>query len=173
MSSKILIVEDDSEIRKDFREFFERKNYLVDEAENGLEALNKVKKTKYEAIILDLIMPVMSGEKFLEKVNNLKIELSPTIILSAYLDIESIKKCIKFGVRCLLKKPFSPIDLYNITKVLLSNDEKTILPFIKSKDLNLQVITKDNDDGIDSLICNLKNDLLSTAKDTFQNLKKS
>ncbi|MFX1258994.1 MAG: response regulator [Promethearchaeota archaeon] len=166
---KILIIEDDKEIRKDFREMFENRNCIVDEAENGLEALNKVKKAKYNAIILDLRMPKMSGEVFLKEINNLEIKLRPIIIISAYLDNESIKKCIWFGARCLLKKPFSPLDLYNITKVLLSNDEEAVLSLIKSKGSDLKVITKSEDDVKKNLICNFENNLLIIAKDEFRN----
>jgi hypothetical protein len=63
---RILVVEDDPSIRMAVAEALEDMGYLVETASNGAEALAKVRADGFAAIVLDLMMPVMSGWEFLD-----------------------------------------------------------------------------------------------------------
>ena len=86
--------------------------------DNGSLALKRLETEEFDLIILDLMMPIMDGFKFLEtkgKSNN-KI---PVLVLSARSDMESIKKALELGAVDYVTKPFNASDLENKVKVLL------------------------------------------------------
>ena len=58
---KVLIVDDEELIRNIIRDYCHNEGYITDEAENGLEAIDKVKENDYDIIILDLMMPKLDG----------------------------------------------------------------------------------------------------------------
>ena len=61
MPKKILIVEDEANIRELLRLYLEREGYTVLEAENGVEGIKKWKSDKPDMLLLDVMMPVMDG----------------------------------------------------------------------------------------------------------------
>src|SRR5690242_15178451 len=81
----ILVVEDDLDIRECYQNLLERAGYHVTLAQNGLEALNQLSRERPSLILLDLMMPVMSGPEFLEA---MRLDESswniPVLIVSAY-----------------------------------------------------------------------------------------
>jgi len=66
--SNILVVDDESAIRKALREILEFEDYVVTEAENGIDAIIKVKQKKFDVVILDIKMPKMDGIEALERI---------------------------------------------------------------------------------------------------------
>ena len=65
---KILIVDDEFEMRQLLKIYLRKDNYQVDEAENGQEAYEKIKKNDYDLMILDVMMPIMDGWQTIEQV---------------------------------------------------------------------------------------------------------
>ena len=65
---KILIVDDEFEMRQLLKIYLRQDNYQVDEAENGQEAYEKIKKNDYDLMILDVMMPIMDGWQTIEQV---------------------------------------------------------------------------------------------------------
>lgn len=108
---KTILVVDDLEVnRASLRSIFEEK-YRVLEAENGKEALDVLKKEKYEVdvILLDLMMPVMDGTMFLEqKRNDVKIEGIPVIIITADDTTRRQVQTLELGADDYIVKPFIP-----------------------------------------------------------------
>ena len=101
---KILIVEDDADIREGLIELLENEGYAVDEAENGKVALSKLSNGMPFAILLDLMMPVMDGFAFLMEFEKLKAAASqdvPVLVLTAAGDRASQVK----GIRAVIRKP--------------------------------------------------------------------
>lgn len=70
MSQKILIAEDESDIREAMAEAIRQAGYEVSEAEDGEVALSKALSEHPDLILLDLVMPVMDGHKMLERLRN-------------------------------------------------------------------------------------------------------
>lgn len=79
----ILIVDDEEHIRLLFKEELEDEGYTVDLASNGLEALEKVKRTAYSVIVLDIKMPGMDGIQTLAEIKKINKD-QPVILCSAY-----------------------------------------------------------------------------------------
>jgi two-component system, response regulator, stage 0 sporulation protein F len=81
--ARLLIVDDEENIRFLFKEELEEEGYVVDVASNGLEALEKVKNADFDLVVLDIKMPGMSGIQALNEIKNMKKNL-PVILCSAY-----------------------------------------------------------------------------------------
>ncbi|NOZ46705.1 MAG: tetratricopeptide repeat protein [Chlorobi bacterium] len=85
---------------------------LIDEAENGKEAVKKIENNNYDIILMDLIMPVMDGfeaTKFVR--NNLKYNI-PILGMTALTRDEEKNKCFQCGMNDYISKPFEPDDLF-------------------------------------------------------------
>lgn len=67
MATKIAIIEDDQAISQMYRIKFEAENYIVETAENGKLGLELIEKMQPDIILLDLMMPIMTGEEMLAK----------------------------------------------------------------------------------------------------------
>jgi two-component system, response regulator, stage 0 sporulation protein F len=80
---KLLIVDDEENIRILFKEELEDEGYEVDMAANGYEALEKFKKGTYDLIILDIKMPGMDGIQVLNEIKNINKD-QPVVLCSAY-----------------------------------------------------------------------------------------
>ncbi|MCK9226471.1 MAG: response regulator, partial [Syntrophorhabdaceae bacterium] len=80
---KVLVVDDEENIRLLFKEELEEEGYEVDTASNGLEALEKVKTASFDVIVLDIKMPVMDGIQALNAIKNMNKD-QPVILCSAY-----------------------------------------------------------------------------------------
>lgn len=79
---RILVVEDDLEIRELIGYFLEKENYIVDKIDNGLDALKLLKKNKHSAIVLDLMIPGLDGKNLAKIVKTLPEEYgTPKIIM--------------------------------------------------------------------------------------------
>ena len=101
-SKNILIVDDDGNIRKLLKQELEYAGYITDEASDGLEALNKIKHKKYDLVILDVMMPGLSGFDVARVLkNNPDTADIPIIILSV---VEDKETGFKIGVEKYLIK---------------------------------------------------------------------
>lgn len=102
---RILVVDDDDLIRETVAEALELDGFDVDTARNGAEALDLVLKQPPNGIILDLMMPVMSGWQFLERcrADDLCSEV-PIVVMSAYSKLP--QEAATLGVKGCIAKPF-------------------------------------------------------------------
>ena len=125
---KLLIVDDEDNIRKVICEYCEASNYEYDEADNGENALKLLKKNNYDLLVLDIMMPKMDGFEVLKELP--KEYRIPTIILSAR--GEEIDKLQGFdlGIDDYLTKPFSPKELMARIKAILTRSNKIIDEYV-------------------------------------------
>lgn len=106
-----LLIVDDNELNRDMlTRRLERLGYKVSCAENGREALEKIRTESFDLLLLDIIMPVMNGFEVLAqlKAEPLLREI-PVIVLSASDQLEHVVKCIQRGAKDYLTKPFNPV----------------------------------------------------------------
>jgi CheY-like chemotaxis protein len=122
MTNKILLVEDIYFNQVLIQSLLTDWGYDVILAENGSEALAKMQSEKPNLIVLDLMLPIMDGFKFLEEKRNIGIN-TPVIVLSARNDMESINKAISLGAVDYITKPFNSNDLSNKLEAFLQNDK--------------------------------------------------
>ncbi|MEW9052389.1 MAG: response regulator transcription factor [Neobacillus sp.] len=106
---KILIVDDEMEMRLLLRLYLLQENYLVDEAENGREALSKVAKGRYDLMLLDVMMPEMDGWETIDQVR--KISDIPVIMLTAKGSLMDKVTGLSRGADDYLVKPFEVEEL--------------------------------------------------------------
>jgi len=102
----ILIVEDEVKILEVLEAYLKKAGYGVVTAINGNEAIYKYKQYNPKLIILDLMLPDISGEKICEIIR--KESEVPIIMLTAKVEEESILKCFSLGTDDYITKPFSP-----------------------------------------------------------------
>jgi two-component system response regulator HydG len=107
---RIMIVDDEMIIRESFSQWFQKAGYDADTAASGFEALEKLERTPFDLMFVDIKMPKMSGIELLKKV---KADYADTIvvIITAYGSIESAVEAMKLGAADYLLKPFKPDQL--------------------------------------------------------------
>ena len=102
--AKILVIDDEPSIRTVLRDILEMENYQVEEAKDGIDALSKIKKHKFEAAICDIKMPKMDGLELLERINILSPD-TPVIMISGHGNIATAVEAVKKGAFDYIAKP--------------------------------------------------------------------
>ena len=133
---KILIVDDEQGIRQIIKEYCLNENYEVEESSSGKEALELLKKNKYNLMVLDIMMPEMDGFTMLKEWP--KDKRIPTIILSARGEEYDKLSGFDLGIDDYLTKPFSPKELIARIKAILNrtNQNKKDIYTYKSLEIN-------------------------------------
>ena len=108
--TKILVVDDERGLREGCRRILESESYSVILAEDGKQGLELLQKNSYDLILVDLMMPVMSGMELLEKTNELEGDLVK-IVITGFATIETAVEAMKHGAYDYIPKPFSPDQL--------------------------------------------------------------
>lgn len=117
---RILIVDDETDIREVVKEYAHVNGFETDEVDDGLKALDLVARNHYDCIILDVMMPYLDGFSACRKIK--EIQDVPIIILSAR--SEEYDKLFGFdqGVDDYVTKPFSPKELIARIKVVIERN---------------------------------------------------
>ena len=104
--SKILIIEDEAAIRRVLTKILSEENdsYKVEEAEDGLQGIEKVKNEEYDLILCDIRMPKMDGVEVLEAVKKIKPEI-PMVMISGHGDLETAINTMRLGAFDYISKP--------------------------------------------------------------------
>jgi two-component system, OmpR family, copper resistance phosphate regulon response regulator CusR len=139
---KILLVEDDPKISSFIRIGLESNNYLVDIAYDSTIGEKLVLSRKYDVIILDVVIPGISGFELCKKIRNNSI-LTPVIMLTSLDSIEDKLTGFDCGADDYLAKPFSFQELHARLKALNRRyREEIINPVLKVLDLELDSVTR-------------------------------
>lgn len=101
---KVLIIDDESSIRRTLREILEFEKYEVSEANDGMEGLVKVKRAFFDVILLDIKMPKMDGMEVLERLMVLSPD-SSVIMISGHGTIDTAVEAVKMGAFDFISKP--------------------------------------------------------------------
>jgi len=108
--NKLLLLEDDPNLAKSLIRFLTRENYTVDWAKDGEEALDLSYENKYCLYLLDINVPLINGVDLLTSLREAE-DFTPTIIISALTDVDSVTKGFIAGADDYVKKPFDPDEL--------------------------------------------------------------
>jgi two-component system response regulator AtoC len=117
---RILIVDDERNIRESLKKYFALEKIESEGAATGEEALKTLEKESFDAVVLDLKLPGMSGQAVLEQIEQRGI-LSPVIMISAHGQIPDAVEALKSGARDYLVKPFDPAELIIKLRSLVDN----------------------------------------------------
>lgn len=124
---KILIVDDEAPIRALMRATLTMAGHQVTEASGGEEALEKIKKTAFDLVVLDIMMPVTDGYEVLERVKAMPSRANiPVIVVTAKAyDSEGVMREMTGGALDHISKPFDPADLeVAVSKALSASDDQ-------------------------------------------------
>lgn len=121
---KILIVDDEKNIREVIKEYSILEGYEVKEADSGVKALELLNSEKFDLMILDIMMPIMDGFTLLNSIP--KEKRIPTIILSARDDEIDKLEGFDRGIDDYLCKPFSPRELMARVKAILKRTKGNV-----------------------------------------------
>jgi hypothetical protein len=109
----VLLVEDNDINRLYARSILKKWHCYIDVAENGLVAIEKVKNSYFDVVLMDVQMPVMDGYEATRAIRMLEPSAKiPIIALTANATPRDIEKCLEAGMNDYLPKPFTPDDLY-------------------------------------------------------------
>ncbi|MCM3587396.1 response regulator transcription factor [Mesobacillus maritimus] len=111
IGKSVLVVEDDPKIRQLLRIYLTKEGYEVLEAENGLEAKEKIQQYDPCILILDLMLPKVSGEEICRWVREDLQNMMPIIMLTAKVSEKDRIQGFKLGADDYVVKPFSPAEL--------------------------------------------------------------
>ncbi|MFC1698871.1 response regulator [Candidatus Omnitrophota bacterium] len=117
----MLIVDDEENIRRVLKGFFETKHYKISEAENGEQALELARAQEFSVVLLDIDMPVMTGIDTLPKLLEIDPKLGVVMVTGNQED-EKVKKAMELGACGYVLKPFdfSYLELVVMSKLAIA-----------------------------------------------------
>ena len=122
MSQKILVVDDEEIIRESLSFVLKKEGYIVEEAENGKAAYNKIVDANFDLVITDLEMPVMKGTQLVEEIQKLNIQTS-VVVITAYGSLDTAISALRSGASDYLLKPIEFDELLIKIKKLFENKD--------------------------------------------------
>ena len=124
---KILIIEDEAAIRRVLGKILSEENdtYKVEEAEDGLEGIDKIKKEDYDLVLCDIKMPKMDGVEVLEAVKKIKPE-TPIVMISGHGDLDTAVNTMRLGAFDYISKPPDLNRLLNTVRNALDRKELVV-----------------------------------------------
>lgn len=123
---KILVVDDEAKIVEVVKSYLENRGYSVCEAYNGREALDKFERENPALVILDLMLPDISGEEICKTLR--KKSRVPIIMLTAKVEEEDILEGLNIGADDYVAKPFSPRQLVARAEAVLRRASGAMIP---------------------------------------------
>jgi DNA-binding response OmpR family regulator len=123
--ARILIVDDEPNVRLVFRTALESSGYSIITAADGEQALQRLGNETVDLVLLDLQMPGMSGMDVLEGIRNAKLDV-PVVIVTAHGNVPNAVQAMKLGAIDFLTKPITPEILRAVvSEVLARHDTRT------------------------------------------------
>ena len=138
---KILIIEDESALRKALAKGFQNSGYIVDVAEDGEESLALYFSNQYNLVILDLNLPKLDGLDVLREIRKENKEI-PVLILSARNEVNDKINGLDMGANDYLAKPFCFDELEARARALLRRNFKTTPTVIACENVKLDTAMK-------------------------------
>jgi len=118
---RILIIDDAATVRLYHRQILEAAGYRVDEAVNGMEALEKALQTPFDLYVVDVNMPKLDGYGFLRELRNQDMPQVPAIMVSTEATAGDRKRAYAAGANLYLVKPTRPDQLVAPIALLLGD----------------------------------------------------
>jgi YesN/AraC family two-component response regulator len=108
VKARLLIVDNEPEIREMLSRHFRYLGFKVDVASDGVEALEKLTDDRTEVIISDIVMPRMDGVELLKIVRN-EYPMIHTIMITGYVTLENALACMRYGADTCIFKPLEDL----------------------------------------------------------------
>lgn len=142
----ILVIEDDNDINNMLTKLMKRNGYTVIQAYSGTEAMIYLKNNDFQLILLDLMLPGISGEELIKNIR--KTKEMPVIVISAKVDKKDKIKLLDLGADDYITKPFDIEELSariysNLRRYLKFNNVSDTTKVLNFKDISLNSETKE------------------------------
>ena len=118
---RILVVDDEQSMRDTLQIMLEKEGFEIDSADNGVEALDKFKREKYDLVLTDLKMPELDGIGLVEALTSCSD--IPIIIMTAYASKDEAIKAMNLGASFFIEKPFKKPELMNFINRSIKMEE--------------------------------------------------
>ncbi len=122
MAKRILLVEDDELLSELLEMVLSVEGYDVACTANGLDAIERLQTATFDLIILDLMMPLLDGMRFLQRVP--RDTRPPVIVLSASINAMLVEKAEQEGAAAVLRKPVDPATFQKAVRDELAGERK-------------------------------------------------
>jgi DNA-binding NtrC family response regulator len=119
---RILVVDDEKNIRLTVQHSLIAADYDVETAVNGLEGLQKFRAGQFDLILMDLRMPQINGIEMLREIRE-RDKDAAAIVITAYLTIDTLLEAFSLGVSDYIRKPFSPNDVRETVRRVLAREK--------------------------------------------------
>ncbi|MCZ6756904.1 MAG: sigma-54 dependent transcriptional regulator, partial [Bacteroidetes bacterium] len=155
----ILVVDDEASIRRTLREILEYEDFNVDEAEDGEAAVEKMKSSQYDVVLLDVKMPKLDGMEVLQVVSDQQWDI-PIVMISGHGTIETAVEATKLGAFDFVEKP------PDLNRLLLTIRNALDRGQLEAENRRMrQTIAQRHDEGITEILGESK--AISRVKETI------
>lgn len=162
---KILLVEDEIKISSIIEKYLLKEGYEVSKAFDGEEAINKFENEEIDLIILDRMLPKLTGDKVIEFIR--ERSNIPIIMVTAKVEEKDIIEGFKFGADDYVVKPFSPGELLERIKAVLRRTQR-------SETIKRNILSYDNGNfiiNLDNYTIELSGKIIELTKNEFEIVK--
>lgn len=132
---RVLVVEDDPDLRRSLAATLREENYAVDAASDGTEGFERARDNDYDLIVLDVMLPGLSGWEFLQKLRPTKT--TPVLMLTARDAVQDRVKGLNQGADDYLTKPFDIEELLARIRALIRRAAGQSQPLLTIRDLSI------------------------------------
>ena len=139
---RVLIIEDEPELREQIATTLRRQNYTVDTAGDGAIGLDMVCTEPYDLLILDIMLPVQDGFAVLRELRAEQVA-TPVLMLTARVEVEDRVRGLDLGADDYLLKPFSMAELLARIRALLRRSHTQASPLLTVGDIHLDTGTRE------------------------------
>ena len=106
----VLIIDDDKSVLRTFSRILEKNGYVVETAETGKEALEKVRKSSYDVLLIDFRLPHTEGTDLLEKIRD-NVSNAVKLMITGLPSLDLGSKALDLGIDAYIVKPVKPDEL--------------------------------------------------------------
>lgn len=122
---RILVIDDNADIRDLMAFVLQKENYEVTTAPDGVSGLTLIKENRLDLILLDVMMPEFSGFEVLEAIRtdkDSKVRAIPVLVITSKSSTADIDQALELGANSYIVKPFRPVNLVQKVNALLGNE---------------------------------------------------
>ena len=139
---RVLIIEDEPELRAQIADTLRQQNYTVDTAGDGVTGLERACTEPYDLLILDIMLPVQDGFTVLREMRAEQVA-TPVLMLTARVEVEDRVRGLDLGADDYLLKPFSMAELLARIRALLRRSHTQASPLLTVGDIHLDTGTRE------------------------------